>query len=1360
MTTSIRNEPENIMTDLRHALITCDAQGQIVRWSQDAERLFGWTTAETTGRNLFDVIGLDQSTDHSPHVPTGSYCEREWSSSVDCRRHDGTTFRAAVSVVPTLDPGGDVSGLAVSVCDEGRWETVTNALRHARDRYRSLVEALPAATYTLSLDDDPSVASYMSPQIEQITGYPAECWVRDPSFGVTITHPDDVDRLRDALKDHTVSSKPIRVEYRYIRPDGEAVWVRNDAILRRDDSRYWQGFIVDITEQKRMDEALRISEEQFRSAFVDAAIPMAIAETSGMVVKVNQPFCNLLGYTADELLGRNIAEFTHPDDRQDSFAQRHGVLSGKTRAAIFPRRYVHRSGSIVFTLVNLSATRVLNDNRVYVLGQIQDVTEQKHAEDELRRLSDRYQRLIDNANDVIITYDTTGRLTFVNQKFTELSGYDLNETPALNVRDIIHPDDREHVLNTISRRLAGEPVPRNYEFRVLTRTGNTLYVDVNASLIFEDDQIIGIQAFLRDVTDRTLAESALSASEIRFRRLVERSTDVVTLLNREGEITYQSPSAHTILGRASHEMIGETLSSFIHPADRNEVMRAFDALIGNPGSSFNLEYRLSDNHGNWRWIESTARNLLDDDTVNGIVMNSRDTTDRQRANRALAVHNNVLRLLANDRPFSEILDAICHAAESQLDGGTAALILLDPDHECDPHVSASQLSKVNALLQSAALTPLDILGVVDQSGQSFPQITEYPLLDLDEARVSGHCWSIPIIQAKSNNTLGALVIFFERERHPGLVEARVLSETASLAHLALQRHRAEQERREHENLLRLVLNTLPVGVWFADANGQLTMVNSAGEKIWGHARMVDINRYAEYKGWWAESGRRIDSHEWGMSRAIRAGETSINEEIEIESFDGQRKTILHSAVPIRRPDGRIAGAVVVNHDISDRKALEQRLIDQALHDSLTGLPNRKLLLDRLEHALERAARNRTHVAVVFLDLDNLKVINDSLGHGVGDALIIETARRLSRGLRKSDTVARLGGDEYIIMIEDIDEVTDALRVVQTIESLLAVPFELAGRTVHVTASIGLALSRAEGTQPEEIIRDADTAMYRAKRDGRAQHAVFDPQMHHETLQRLEIEQDLRAAVDAGELRVQYQPQYRLDDGRICGFEALVRWQHPEKGLIPPDQFITIAEETGIIVPLGRWVLHEASVQARVWLEDGSAGDDFSVCVNLSARQFRDPDLLADVVRTLERTGLSPRHLTLEMTETTIMDDPDRASDVVDQLHRLGVQLAIDDFGTGYSSLAHLTRFSFDFLKMDRSFVESLRDIETDSVLISSMVQLGHAMSMEIVGEGIESDAQLEALRRLGCDIVQGFHLCPPVDAAQAASILMDNRCPG
>ncbi len=1348
-----QSTPETISW-LNQAIVITDAGGRIRSWSDAAVCLLGWTADEAIEQRLTTLLDRADLSPSHPSLAGLLQSDSTLPTRVSLRRRDDSTVFACVTIAPIPTMDGMSTGRVVSISDASEFDRVASQLRHIQDRYISLVESLPAATYTLSVDGDPSTASYMSPQIEAITGYPSDHWLRDAGFGFSIIHPDDVADVASVFAAHGETREPFSLEYRYVRPDGSSIWVRNDAAFHDGERRFWQGFIVDITKQKVTEETLRRSESEFRSAFVDAAMPMAITDQDGTVIRVNQPFCDMVGYREQELLGSNITALTHPDDLDDSVHQRGTVVEGTVVAARYPRRYLRKDGKLVWGMVSLSAARLSGDPKVYVLGQIQDITEQKLAEEQVRRISDRYQQFVDNANDVIVSYDVEGRFNFVNRRFVELSGYSEEEAYSLRVADILHPDDRERVLNLLQQRVSGAHVPRNYMLRVLTKDGRTLHLDANVGLIVDEDgKVTRIHAFLRDVTDRAIAEEALRQSETRFRRLVERSTDAVSILDYHGVTSYQSPSSEAILGYAASELVGHPLVSFVHSADKEVVVGALEELTKSPSGMVELGYRIHDRTGQVRWIESTFRNRLDDPSVAGIVVNSRNNTDRHRVDHALSVQNNVLRLLIEGRPLSDILSAVCAAVASQIDGAAACVLLADSEINCESSHSTSNNDEAARILLEHGVTLERIANLSQETGERSRQIVQLPLRRRTDERFRyRHSWSIPIMSAGSCELWGALAILLDLRRTPEPGEAQILAEAMSLAHLAIYRHRTDQERRENERLLRLVLDTLPVGVQVANAEGHITMKNSADIGLRAALSPVRLPRIRQED---ATSVSDLPSPEqgWGMENAIKFGEATINREIEIPRDDGQPTTILHSAVPIRRPDGRIAGAVVVNHDISDRKALEQRIIDQALHDALTGLANRKLLLDRLGHALDRSVRNRNRLAVIFFDLDNLKVINDSLGHDQGDALIIEVGRRINEGLRKCDTVARLGGDEFVVLVEDVGDVAGALRVVKKIEALLDEPIVLAGRSLLVTASIGVALSRDGGSLPEEIIRDADTAMYRAKKSGRAQHAVFDPEMHRETLRRMEIEQDLRVAIDNDRLRLHFQPQFRISSGRVIGLEALVRWQHDDKGLIPPDEFIGIAEQTGLIVPLGQWVLQEACTQAKRWLDQGLLGHDVWISVNLSARQFREPALVDDIVRCLTVSGLPARHLTLEMTESTIMDDPEQARCLLDRLHELGVQLAIDDFGTGYSSLAHLTRFPFDFLKMDRSFVDSMAENGSESVLISTMVQLGHAMSMQIIGEGIESADQLESLRQLGCDIVQGYLLSPPLELELVSRLL-------
>ncbi len=425
----------------------------------------------------------------------------------------------------------------------------------------------------------------------------------------------------------------------------------------------------------------------------------------------------------------------------------------------------------------------------------------------------------------------------------------------------------------------------------------------------------------------------------------------------------------------------------------------------------------------------------------------------------------------------------------------------------------------------------------------------------------------------------------------------------------------------------------------------------------------------------------------------------------------------------------------------------------AFHDSLTGLPNRGLFTELLKAEIETSKRNKEHLfAVLFLDLDRFKNINDSLGHTYGDLLLVAFAERLERTLRPVDTLARFGGDEFAILLSGIVDTTDAVRVAERIHAELSQPFDLDRNSAFATASIGIALSSSNYDQPDDILRDADIAMYRAKENGKARYEMFDQGMHARAVLRLQLESDLRQAVEQKEFCVVYQPIIALGSGRLAGFEALVRWNHPRQGVVQPADFVPVAEETGLIVPIGGWVLEEACKKVREWQLASPSHRALSLSVNLSARQVAQPDLLEQIKRALEVSKLNPHHLKLEITESVVMGNAEAAAQMFKQLRALGVQLSIDDFGTGYSSLSYLHRFPLNYLKIDRSFVTRMTT-DNDNAIVKTITTLAHNLGMEVIAEGIETDEQHRGLRDLGCEFGQGFLFSRPVDHDGVLSLL-------
>ncbi len=492
-----------------------------------------------------------------------------------------------------------------------------------------------------------------------------------------------------------------------------------------------------------------------------------------------------------------------------------------------------------------------------------------------------------------------------------------------------------------------------------------------------------------------------------------------------------------------------------------------------------------------------------------------------------------------------------------------------------------------------------------------------------------------------------------------------------------------------------------------------------------------------------------------ISAHLRGTTPHVEIEHRVRHRSGEWRWMLARGLAIRDAAGtpyRMAGSLT---DITDRKSGEARLVREALLDSLTGLGNRTLLCERLEHALERSRRDETlQFVVLFLDLDRFKIINDGLGHGVGDQLLCEFARRLVACVRPTDTVARLGGDEFVILLEAVSGVADGARVATRIHALLRKPFELDGHEVFTTASIGIAPSSPRYRNVRDLLRDADSAMYRAKALGKSRHEMFDGAMNAQALEVLKLETDLRRhAIERKEFLLHYQPIVSLADGSLRGFEALVRWRQPDRGMVSPAVFIPMMEETGLIVPLGTWVLGEACRQLKAWHERFGRMPPLGVSVNVSGKQFGKGDLVAEVEAALRETGLPARCLTLEITESVMMVNAEESLRILCALRALGTAISVDDFGVGYSSLSQLHRFPIDALKIDRSFIQRIGGDERDAEIIRTIVTLAHNLKMGVTAEGIETPLQLERVRALGAEAGQGYLFSKPMPAADVEAML-------
>jgi diguanylate cyclase (GGDEF)-like protein/PAS domain S-box-containing protein len=570
---------------------------------------------------------------------------------------------------------------------------------------------------------------------------------------------------------------------------------------------------------------------------------------------------------------------------------------------------------------------------------------------------------------------------------------------------------------------------------------------------------------------------------------------------------------------------------------------------------------------------------------------------------------------------------------------------------------------------------------------------------------------------------------------------------------AIERKRAEVALRESEERYALAVNGAKDGLWDWDLRSHQVYFSPRWKSMLGYGENEIGDRPAE---WFSRvHPEDLAAVQQALGDYLAGRSPDFESEHRMLHWDGTYRWVLTRGLAVRNGGGepyRMAGSQA---DITARKAAEERLLHDAFHDPLTGLPNRALFMDRLGMAIAHSKRRLSYTyAVLFMDLDRFKNINDSLGHGVGDELLVAVARRLESCLRPGDTVARLGGDEFTILLDEVADVENALQVAQRLHQEMAQPFHIQEHEVFVTMSLGITLGAGRDYNlPEEVLRDADTAMYGAKGSGKAREAIFDPDMHHRAVALLQLETDLRHAIERSEFEIHYQPIVSLTNGEIDAFEALLRWRHPRRGLLLPDSFVPVAEDTGLIVPIGWWVLQESCRQLADWSTLPGVRRPLAVAVNLSGKQFMQVDLVPRLTEMLRGAGIAPACLRLEITESTIMGQADEAIAKLHGLRELGIKVYIDDFGTGYSSLSYLHRLPVDALKIDRSFVSEMCHREERSEIVGTIVTLARTLRMGVAAEGIETAEQVSLLRGLSCHFGQGYFFSAPLARSAAAGLL-------
>lgn len=976
------------------------------------------------------------------------------------------------------------------------------------------------------------------------------------------------------------------------------------------------------------------------------------------------------------------------------------------------------------------------------MGHSQDEVVAAHANSE-----DHYRLLIEHAADGIAIYDAMGRMLEVDTRACEMLGYTREEMLGLTLRDIVDPDDkrspmRSDVLNTgqtfISERL------------LRRKDGSAVPCEINARLLEGG----GIQAIVRDVTERKEIEEALRASENKFRAFVEGLGDGLLITDLDDVVLYANRRIAEISGYSVDELVGATTYKIMMPRDQwTHVQKHTE--IRRTGVAEQYEMEITRKDGSSVWTQISATPLVD---ANGQVVGTMgaisDITERKRMEEALRRRNDELALLhettlglINRLDVNSLLEAILARAATLMGTEHGFIYVTEPnDEEIVVKISMGMFSdKVGYRLKRG----VGLSGSVWETGE--PMATNS--YDSWSGRQPGfgvlHAVAAIPLRA-GDKIIGVLgLAYTDESRKFQAEEISLLSSFGQLASLALEnarlfdaaqgelgeRRRAEDALRASETRFRSVFENAIDAILVVGEGGRIIDVNPAACELCGYSREELLQKVLRDL---LPSDRPEELRRFGE---IFRNEGALKGEFQLLKADGRLTDVEFTSKANFLPGYHL----FVVSDIAEQKALREQLSHQAYHDALTGLPNRALFMDRLSRALARGTRHNAPSAVIFLDLDDFKVINDSLGHKAGDTLLVEVGQRLQSCVRGGDSVARIGGDEFTILLEEVT-LDEAALAAERIFEKLGAPFYLEGCEVFVTTSIGIAVSEQGKDRPDDLLRNADVAMYEAKNKGKARYKVFHPVMNTRAWERLQMETDLRHALERDELTVYYQLIVDLATGKPAEVEALIRWIHPQRGLVSPADFIPLAEETGLILPIGQWVLEQACRQVKRWQESYPGDHPLMVCVNLSLKQFKHQRLAEDITRALRESRLDPKHLKLEITESAAMEDAEQTIATLHELKSLGIQLAIDDFGTGYSALSYLKRFPVDTLKLDRSFVEGLGQDAENTAIVRAILAFAKALHLTVTAEGIETLEQLEHLRSLDCECGQGYYFARPMPA--------------